>query len=287
MAPPWPILCGISHLLLRPSAFFFPLFTTAVRCPKGAGAATGRVPRRRARRPLAGLPRVDLWRGAASLLSKIRCWKVGKRCCVSWGGEGLTNSVSRHLTHIPLPPLSSLPKVDIHNWANLLNRFDDILAKLPEDYESQTVLDLPILKRCVSCSTTACTVISPRPTLKRISTFPRELVLQILRVTCLILENSFNRYLYGSAEYLGDLLRIDDVELVLASLTLLSTLVKKTRSRVTTRIHGDPVLNAQLFYLTKGWGGKQDGLGLLYCVQDKDVTPKVPFSPRFSNHFSK
>lgn len=100
-------------------------------------------------------------------------------------------------------------------------------------------------------------------------------MLQVLRVTCLILENAFNRFLYGSAEHLGDLLRIDDVEIVLATLRLLSILVKKTRSRVTTRIHGDPVLNAQLFYLTKGWGGKQDGLGLLYCVQDKDVTPKV------------
>jgi hypothetical protein len=89
------------------------------------------------------------------------------------------------------------------------------------------------------------------------------------------LENSFNRYLYGSAEHLGDLLRIDDPEIVLATLTLLSILVKKTRSRVTTRIHGDPILNAQLFYLTKGWGGKQDGLGLLYCVQDRDITSKV------------
>jgi len=96
-----------------------------------------------------------------------------------------------------------------------------------------------------------------------------------LRVTSLILENSFNRYLYGSAEHLGDLLRIDDPEIVLATLTLLSILVKKTRSRVTTRIHGDPILNAQLFYLTKGWGGKQDGLGLLYCVQERDITPKV------------
>ncbi len=108
------------------------------------------------------------------------------------------------------------------------------------------------------------------------SNFPRDLVLHILLFTRTILENCYNRCLYSSVEHLGKLLKLDDTEIVLATLAVLVSLVKKTRSRVTShRIHGDPVLNSHLFYLTKGWGGKQDGLGLLYCVQDSDVSSNV------------
>jgi E3 ubiquitin-protein ligase HUWE1 len=34
------------------------------------------------------------------------------------------------------------------------------------------------------------------------------------------------------------------------------------------RWHGDAALNAHLFSLSQGWGGKEEGLGLLACAMD-------------------
>jgi len=137
---------------------------------------------------------------------------------------------------------------DIYNWADLLNRFDDFLAGLSKYYEKRTVLDLSV------------------PT----SEFPRQLLLQVLRFSLLILENCLNRQLYSSVEHLSKLIQSDDTEVVLAALNLLAVYVPNIHQQT---MPSD--LNTQLFCLAKGWGGKQDGLGLIYCVRQEDVSNKL------------
>lgn len=102
-------------------------------------------------------------------------------------------------------------------------------------------------------------------------------MLEILRFSTLIVENCcFNRHLYASIDRLNKLLKLDDTDIVLSVLSLLAAFVTKIQLRV--HAHSQPIppsLNTTLFYLAKGWGGKQDGLGLLYCCQQEDVGAKV------------
>ncbi|XP_024379829.1 E3 ubiquitin-protein ligase UPL1 isoform X3 [Physcomitrium patens] len=99
--------------------------------------------------------------------------------------------------------------------------------------------------------------------------FPKEAVLQILRVTRIILENCVNKYLYNSNEHVSLLFASTDPEIVIAALQTLAAFVKKpVQSSRAMRWHGDTTLNARLFSLSQGWGGKEEGLGLLACAVD-------------------
>ena len=82
--------------------------------------------------------------------------------------------------------------------------------------------------------------------------------------------------MYNSIEHLRKFLRIDDIDVIIANLSLLAVLVKKKRTQINT----DIIINSRLFHLSKSWGGKQDGLGLYpYCSDNFDVTPKVCYMP--------
>jgi len=142
---------------------------------------------------------------------------------------------------------------DMYNWADLLNKFDDTLGGLARFLEKKTIIDLPIPK----------------------SDFPRELVLTILRFSLMILENCVNRQVYASVEHLTRLLKLDDTEIVLAVLSLIAAYVTKVQLRMASHQPIPPSLNTQLFYLAKGWGGKQDGLGLHFCTRQDDVSSKL------------
>uniref|UniRef100_A0A7I4AEX4 HECT-type E3 ubiquitin transferase n=1 Tax=Physcomitrium patens TaxID=3218 RepID=A0A7I4AEX4_PHYPA len=99
--------------------------------------------------------------------------------------------------------------------------------------------------------------------------FPKEAVLQVLRVTRIILENCVNKYLYNSNEHVSLLFASTDPDIVIAALQTLAASVKKpVQSNRTLRWQGDATLNACLFSLSQGWGGKEEGLGLLACAMD-------------------
>lgn len=60
-----------------------------------------------------------------------------------------------------------------------------------------------------------------------------------------------------------------DPDIVIAALQTLAAFVKKpVQSNRAMRWHGDSTLNARLFSLSQGWGGKEEGLGLLACAVD-------------------
>ncbi|KAA8523541.1 hypothetical protein F0562_009964 [Nyssa sinensis] len=101
--------------------------------------------------------------------------------------------------------------------------------------------------------------------------FPSEAVLQILHVIRIILENCTNKHFYSSYEHhLSSLLASTDVDVVEACLQTLAAFLKKTIGKYIIR---DASLNSKLFAFAQGWGGKEEGLGLIPCAVENGSEP--------------
>ncbi|XP_006474874.1 E3 ubiquitin-protein ligase UPL1 isoform X2 [Citrus sinensis] len=162
-------------------------------------------------------------------------------------------SVINSITAVPLEnidePLKNFlwefDKGDFHHWVDLFNHFDSFFDKHIKSRKDLQVED---------------------NFLESDPPFPREAVLQILRVIRIILENCTNKHFYSSYEHLSALLASTDPDVVEACLQTLAAFLKKTIGKYTIR---DSSLNSKLFALAQGWGGKEEGLGLIECaVQD-------------------
>ncbi|KAL2630710.1 hypothetical protein R1flu_015396 [Riccia fluitans] len=137
-------------------------------------------------------------------------------------------------------------KGDFYHWVDLLNHFESFFEKHVKP-RKDLQLDGSFLEEE--------------------NQFPKGAVLQILRVTRIVLENCMNKYLYNSNEHVSALFASTDPEIVIAALETLAAFVKKpVQSNRAMRWHGDAALNARLFSLSQGWGGKEEGLGLLACA---------------------
>ncbi|BFI34167.1 E3 ubiquitin-protein ligase HUWE1 [Marchantia polymorpha subsp. ruderalis] len=137
-------------------------------------------------------------------------------------------------------------KGDFYHWVDLLNHFESFFEKYVKP-RKDLQLDGNFLEEE--------------------NQFPKEAVLQILRVTRIVLENCMNKFLYNSNEHVSALFASTDPEIVIAALETLAAFVKKpVQSNRAMRWHGDAALNARLFSLSQGWGGKEEGLGLLACA---------------------
>nr|DAD23683.1 TPA_asm: hypothetical protein HUJ06_025146 [Nelumbo nucifera] len=136
-------------------------------------------------------------------------------------------------------------KGDFHHWVDLFNHFDSFFEK-----HIKSRKDLQLDDNFLA---------SDPP-------FPREAVLQVLRVIRIILENCTNKHFYSSYEHLSTLLASTDADVVEASLQTLAAFLKKTIGKCLIR---DASLSSKLFAFSQGWGGKEEGLGLIACsVQD-------------------
>ncbi|XP_043690385.1 E3 ubiquitin-protein ligase UPL1-like isoform X2 [Telopea speciosissima] len=136
-------------------------------------------------------------------------------------------------------------KGDFHHWVDLFNHFDSFFEK-----HIKSRKDLQLEDNFLSAD----------------PPFPREAVLQILRVIRIILENCTNKHFYSSYEHLSSLLGSTDPDVVEASLQTLAAFLKKTIGKCSIR---DVSLSSKLFAFSQGWGGKEEGLGLIACsVQD-------------------
>ncbi|XWS11367.1 hypothetical protein CRYUN_Cryun38cG0078100 [Craigia yunnanensis] len=134
-------------------------------------------------------------------------------------------------------------KGDFHHWVELFNHFDTIFEKHIKSRKDLQVED---------------NFLGTDPP------FPREAVLQILRVIRIILENCTNKHFYSSYErHLSSLLASTDADVVEACLQTLAAFLKKTIGKYSIR---DASLNSKLFALAQGWGGKEEGLGLIACA---------------------
>ncbi|GMN62344.1 hypothetical protein TIFTF001_031415 [Ficus carica] len=141
-------------------------------------------------------------------------------------------------------------KGDFHHWVDLFNHFDSFFEK-----HIKTRKDLQIEDNFLD---------SDPP-------FPKEAVLQILRVIRIILENCTNKHFYSSYEqHLSSLLACTDADVVEACLQTLAAFLKKTIGKYSIR---DATLNSKLYALAQGWGGKDEGLGLIACAAQNDCDP--------------
>ncbi|KAM1806044.1 hypothetical protein ACFX11_029236 [Malus domestica] len=141
-------------------------------------------------------------------------------------------------------------KGDFHHWVDLFNHFDSFFEKHVKS-RKDLQLDDNFLE-------------SDPP-------FPREAVLQVLRVIRIILENCTNKHFYSSYEqHLSSLLACTDADVVEGCLQTLAAFVKKTVGKYSIR---DAALNSKLFALAQGWGGKEEGLGLIACAVQSGCDP--------------
>ncbi|XP_062199173.1 E3 ubiquitin-protein ligase UPL1-like isoform X2 [Phragmites australis] len=132
-------------------------------------------------------------------------------------------------------------KGDIHHWVDLFNHFDSFFESYIKPRK-----DLQLEDNFLD--------VDPP--------FPREAVLQILRVSRVILENCMNRHLYSFFEHLSALLASTDADIVEASLQALMAFVNKSVGKSSIR---STSLTSKLFAFSQGWGGKEGGLGLIVC----------------------
>ncbi|XP_040986368.1 E3 ubiquitin-protein ligase UPL1-like isoform X1 [Juglans microcarpa x Juglans regia] len=137
-------------------------------------------------------------------------------------------------------------KGDFHHWVDLFNHFDSFFEKHIKSRKDLQVED---------------------DFLDSDPPFPKDAVVQILRVIRIILENCTNKHFYSSYEqHLCLLLASTDPDVVEACLQTLAAFLKKTIGKYSIR---DASMSSKLFALAQGWGGKEEGLGLIAtAVQD-------------------
>ncbi|CAL5383970.1 unnamed protein product [Camellia sinensis] len=106
------------------------------------------------------------------------------------------------------------------------------------------------------------------------SAFPKQEVLQILRVMQIILENCHNKSSFSGLEHFKLLLASTDPEILIATLETLSALVKINPSKLHSsgKLVGCGSVNSCLLSLAQGWGSKEEGLGLYSCVMVNEKT---------------
>ncbi|KAF8750432.1 hypothetical protein HU200_012382 [Digitaria exilis] len=133
-------------------------------------------------------------------------------------------------------------KGDFHHWVDLFNHFDSFFESYIKSRKDLQLED---------------SFLNVDPP------FPREAVLQILRVSRIILENCTNRHFYSLFEqHLSCLLASTDADIVEASLQTLMASVNKSVGKSSIR---STSLTSKLFAFAQGWGGKEGGLGLIVC----------------------
>ncbi|KAH6778608.1 LOW protein: E3 ubiquitin ligase-like protein [Perilla frutescens var. frutescens] len=134
-------------------------------------------------------------------------------------------------------------KGDFHHWVDLFNHFDTFFEKFIKPRKDLQLED---------------------SFLESDPPFPWDAVLQILRVIRVILENCTNKHFYSSYEHhLSSLLASTDADVVEACLQTLAAFLKKSIGKYIIR---DASLNSRLFSFAQGWGGKEEGLGLIPCA---------------------
>ncbi|CAA7050793.1 unnamed protein product [Microthlaspi erraticum] len=136
-------------------------------------------------------------------------------------------------------------KGDFHHWVDLFNHFDTYFEKHIKGRK-----DLQIEENFE----------------ESVPSFPKDAVLQILRVIRVVLENCTNKHFHSSYEqHLSLLLASTDADVVEACLQTLAAFLKRQIGKYSIR---DASLNSKLFSLAQGWGGKEEGLGLASCATE-------------------
>ncbi|XP_064633553.1 E3 ubiquitin-protein ligase HUWE1-like isoform X3 [Lineus longissimus] len=150
----------------------------------------------------------------------------------------------------------SYGKCELFHWADVLDIFDEVLDKACRR-ETDT-------KWILMCD------LEGNEQLK-------ELLLQVLLFTALLIEHSFSRHLYNSMEHLTTLMSSSDMTVVLGVLNLLYVFSKRSNFITRLNMEKKQALVLRLSHLAESWGGKENGFGLADCCQDLPIN-KYPGS---------
>ncbi|CAN4103909.1 unnamed protein product [Withania somnifera] len=148
-------------------------------------------------------------------------------------------------------------KGDFYHWVDLLNHFDTFFEKYIKSRKDLQFDD---------------------HFLESDPQFPREAVLQVLRVIRIIVENCTNKHFYSSYEHhLSALLASTDADVVEACLQTLAAFLKKAVGKYVIR---DASLNSNLFALAQGSDASANELGCtlhfeFYATESSDE-PTAP-----------
>nr|XP_043618820.1 E3 ubiquitin-protein ligase UPL1 [Erigeron canadensis] len=141
-------------------------------------------------------------------------------------------------------------KGDFHHWVELFNCFDKYFEKHIKSRKDLLLQD---------------------DFLEHDPPFPQEAVLHILRVIRIILDNCANKHFYGVFEHhLSSLLASTDADVVEACLQTCVAFLKNSIEKHAIR---DASLRSKLFAFAQGWGGKEEGLGLVACALENVFNP--------------
>ncbi|GAA5969495.1 hypothetical protein JCM11641_008133 [Rhodosporidiobolus odoratus] len=141
------------------------------------------------------------------------------------------------------------PRTDLQHWIHPLNRFDDILAKVIDDY------DLGDMKHAQTNAFT------PRT---------KQLVLSVLGFQKILLENSTNRKIFMGFDRLNDLLHTTDIEVLLATLRLALRPAQQFSS-LNSSLSSVPFSEKRLLSLAQPWGTREHGLDMAHLAASAEI----------------
>lgn len=147
-------------------------------------------------------------------------------------------------------------KCELYHWVDILDTFDDILSKCCEK-QNENQWSLP-------CDSTD------------MDSKHKELLMNILSFTALLIEHSFSRHLYSSMDHLVTLLSSSDMQIVLSVLGLLFVFSKRSNFIGKLSLDRRQELLTRLSYLAESWGGKENGFGLAECCRDLPMSSYPP-----------
>ncbi|XP_032242084.2 E3 ubiquitin-protein ligase HUWE1 isoform X2 [Nematostella vectensis] len=148
-------------------------------------------------------------------------------------------------------------KCDLGHWADVLDRFDDILTSVAKPVNgSAWILTYDKLDELEG---------------PELAADKRELVNQVLRFTALLIEHAYSRPTYNSAEHLICLLVASDMEVVLSVLGLLYVFSKRCSFIPRLPAEKRKPLQQRLLHIGESWGGVNGGFSLAECCRNKPL----------------
>ncbi|CAM9533904.1 unnamed protein product, partial [Chrysoparadoxa australica] len=173
---------------------------------------------------------------------------------------------------------------DLCSWGTVLNRLDEAFEKSLTASPSLILVPRPEKKVCYDDTDPP-----PTSTLQGVddSSDAVEVVTACLRFTSLLLHHSINKHVYSSTEYLIQLLAARDDTMAMLALECLTALAVPPmvhRQQLVIPFNraiglaGDKELSSKLTALSRGWGGRGQGMGLLNCVVAEDSALALPSS---------
>lgn len=124
---------------------------------------------------------------------------------------------------------------------------------------------------------------------KMVFTPSPKLILRILRTSQRLVRNASHdtRHVYNSVEHITALLADDNSAIILLTLEILNLLLQRSHKFRATRIAVTFELTDRLLDLAAGWGGRENGLGMVECCSKNNMDSLSPEGRKVYFKFTK